>query len=416
MPSLSDKLKSLGVQIGAQGLNPEQDQPSRIPLDEILPGSWHQTRRGDTFVVQKSYPLDESHGNLSLQPADDLSWLESYPSLEGISSLALDTFAFIDTETTGLSGGTGTYTFLIGAGRYSKDSLDLAQFFMQDPAMESAQLAALEEFLSPVEVLISYNGKSFDLPRLRTRYRANGWPSPVDDCYHIDLLHIARRVWRSLLPTCSLGDIEYYLLDVERTADDIPGWMVADTFFEYMRSGDPSPLRSVFYHNEMDVLSLSALLRYFSVRFSTPISPDYQQESDLVAIGCYLSSLKLFDPAAEVLKHALEMNDLNRETVIAALMELAGIYKKQGRYQQALPLWKKAAISGDIEAHIELAKAYEHQIKSYQEAIHWTLSAADLLGSRSSDSSQKFTSGELGHRLTRLKKKAARKKGDRETR
>ena len=253
MPSLSDKLKALGVQIGTDNIKTPSKPTLPIALTEVFDGSWERNSSGECFVVKKYLDVNSSHGNIVLKSDFDISILNSSPGLEGISSIPPDQFLFIDTETTGLSGGVGSFVFLIGAARFVNDQIEFAQFFLDDPSKESSQLRAFEQFSSAAKVLVSYNGKSFDLPRIKTRYRYHGWPIPFEDTFHLDLLHIIRRVWKDYFTSCSLGDIEHHLLGVTRSSLDVPGWQVASLFFDYLQSGDPNPLKSVFYHNEVDV-------------------------------------------------------------------------------------------------------------------------------------------------------------------
>ena len=159
--------------------------------------------------------------------------------------LDLEHFAFIDTETTGLAGGTGTYTFLIGVGRFEKDEFRLVQFFLTNPGEETAQLAAFSEFIAPCEAVVSFNGKSFDIPLINTRFIINRWPSPLTGLAHLDLLHLARRLWKARLSGCTLGDLETHILGMKRSEHDVPGWMIADLYFDYLHTGDSRPLLGV---------------------------------------------------------------------------------------------------------------------------------------------------------------------------
>jgi len=408
MPSLTNKLKSLGVQLGADKIK-TPDKPASFPrLVDVFDGSWENTTSGDCFVLRKTFHPGYIHGNSSLFKDLDLHILESDPSLTGISTIPLDQFLFIDTETTGLAGGAGTYVFLIGAAKYLNGKFHFAQFFLQDPAVEPAQLAALDEFCANTKVIISYNGKSFDLPRIKTRYNLNGWPPPFKDIYHIDLLHIARRLWKSHLSSCSLGDIEHHLLGITRSSLDIPGWKVASVFFDYLSSGDPSPLSSVFYHNEKDVISLITLLKYIIDRLSNPLSKKYLANDDLVSIGIYLASQHQDDSGQSVLSHVIENIDLPDHLHNSALIHLASLYKKSGDYLKAIPLWEKIASRDYIQAHTELAMYYEHKRSDYQEAIHWSLSAVEVITKQPKSEAGDKTLQALDHRLSRLKRKISR--------
>ncbi len=404
MPSLTDKLKELGVQVGTTGI--QFSRQTEIPHDLIdhLPGAWETTSRGECFVVRKSFPLSERVGPVISTSRPSLSVFEPLPSLEGISDIPLSQILFIDTETTGLSGGAGTYVFLVGAARISEDQIEFAQFFLQDPASEASQLAALESFSANTRALVSYNGKSFDLPRIKNRYLFHGWPAPFENVYHIDLLHIARRLWKDHLPGCTLGDLEYHLLHMERDGLDIPGWQVSEKFFEYLQNRDPEPLKGVFYHNEVDVISLVTLLGYISDRLACPTHPAYLEREDQLSFGKFLAYLRQEDSAAEVLESYLKNRKIPSHHKISAQTALASIHKNKGEYKRAVKLWKKSAKKGEIRPSIELAMYYEHQRQDYEEAIHWTLTALDASRDREPESTNLEL--EIAHRLNRLKKKA----------
>lgn len=358
-------------------------------------------------MVRKTFPLGDTHGSRELKGLPSMEFFESIDQLKGISKVSPGEFLFIDTETTGLSGGAGTYVFLAGVAKYEKGSLNIAQFFLQDPQSESAQLAALESYVADAKVLVSYNGKSFDLPRIKTRYRFHGWPNPFENIYHIDLLHIARRLWKPHLPGCTLGDLENHILGLQRDSLDIPGWQVSEHFFEYLRTGDPSPLENIFYHNEVDVISLASLLEYIANRLSSPLRKEFKNEPDLVSIGLYFNSLRLFSEAKDILATALSTADPSATNFMIGKLSLASIHKRCGSFDLAVPIWIECAELGSFDAFIELAKYAEHKHIDYEEAIHWTLSAYDSLHIYP-PSKRAAVSSLLDHRLDRLKKKAKR--------
>jgi len=126
-------------------------------------------------------------------------------------------FVFLDTETTGLAGGTGTFAFLIGLDASMAMISKLSQYFMRDPAEESALLAAVAEFIHPCQALVTFNGKSFDVPLLNTRYTLQAISSPFANLSHVDLLPLARRLWRDRLPSRALGYLETSILGAKRT-------------------------------------------------------------------------------------------------------------------------------------------------------------------------------------------------------
>jgi tetratricopeptide (TPR) repeat protein len=166
---------------------------------------------------------------------------------------------FLDLETTGLAGGTGTYAFLAGIARVEGDRFRIEQFFLASPAFEGAFLSAVEAALSDIPGLATYNGRVYDAPLLAVRYILARRPFPLEGKPHLDLLQLARRRWRGLLDSCSLGTVEAHALGVRRT-DDVPGWRIPMLYSDFLRSRDARPLTGVFRHNRLDLLSLAALV------------------------------------------------------------------------------------------------------------------------------------------------------------
>jgi hypothetical protein len=332
----------------------------------------------------------------------------SWAGDERIAGMAPEQFAFIDTETTGLAGGSGTYAFMVGAGRFEADGFRLAQFFLRDPADEPALLAGLEAFLAPCEVLVSFNGKSYDLPLLQARYITNGTPFPWVDTAHLDLLHLARRLWRQRLPSRTLGYLEEHILGLKRTGEDTPGWMIPELYFDYLRSGDARPLKGVFYHNAMDILSLAVLAEHTAHLLADPLDGRVEHALDLVAIGKLNQDLGKLDQAAAILERGLEQ-ELPQEVHQQAVKMLSFIQKRRGEMPLALSLWWQAAADREIYAHEELAKYYEHTEKEYKEALRWTEAALAILRLPAASFTEKLQwEGDLKHRQARLQEKLAR--------
>ncbi|HEX2979166.1 MAG TPA: ribonuclease H-like domain-containing protein, partial [Anaerolineaceae bacterium] len=257
MSSLSDRLKSLGVKVGAQDL----PRPTRqtYPIDQVVDGRFLATRFGETFTVEALYPPEYRHGQMALSVTASLQMIAEWGRTNHLAECDPNGFMFLDTETTGLSGGTGTYAFLVGVGHFSPTGFQLSQFFMRDPAEEPAMLAALTDYLDPCQALVTYNGKAFDAPLLNTRYTLQGFTPPLPNLAHLDLLPLARRLWRDRLPSRTLSYIETNVLGANRTQEEVPGWMIPQMYFDYLRSADARPLRGVLYHNAMDILALAAL-------------------------------------------------------------------------------------------------------------------------------------------------------------
>ena len=193
-------------------------------------------------------------------PDDGDREVEALAACLGLAPDDLRRPLFLDTETTGLSGGTGTVAFLVGLAWREADGLTLAQYFLRDFNEENALLWAVGQCVSEAGVLVSYNGRCFDWPLLQTRLvmRRAEWRAPP----HFDLLTMARRIFKPRLPDCALQTIEQAVLDLHR-ADDLPGSLIPSRYFAWLRDGDPRVLDPVFTHNRQDVLSMALLLARF---------------------------------------------------------------------------------------------------------------------------------------------------------
>jgi uncharacterized protein len=413
LPTLSEKLKALGVQLGTKGLTPRPVRQNH-PIETVLPGQNVDTQAGSAYVVEQFFTPEHIHGQRSLIIHSSLEAMGRWAKEPLIQEGKLEDFAFLDTETSGLAGGTGTYAFLVGAGRYLDGQFQLAQFFMRDPSEEPAMLLTLESFLARSKILVTFNGKAFDVPLLNTRYTLQGWVSPLEDQIQLDLLHLARRLWRDRLPSRTLGNLEVQILDVHRSTEEVPGWMIPQIYFEYLQSGDARPMRNVFYHNAMDVLSMATLLDHtaelLASPFQIPASSSKQSESpnDLPALGRIYEDLNELDLATELYRQSLE-SGLPETLFWDTLQRLSFLHKRRGELQEAVILWTKAAQQGYIYAYIELAKVYEHIERDYDQAIHWTRLALEQLHQpNASLLSQVTWKEELAHRLDRLENKRNR--------
>ncbi len=401
MPALSDRLKSLGVKVGVQDI-PQPPPANPNTIEKVLGGQVVETHFGDTFLVDGIYPLDHQVGDYTLGITSPLRGLAAWCQDDRIANLPVQSFAYLDTETTGLSGGTGTYAFLIGAARFEADHFHLLQIFMRDPQEEPAQLAALEEFLAPCQAFVTFNGKAFDIPLLNTRYTFQGWKPPFKDQPHVDLLHLARRLWRDRLPSRTLGNLEVQVLKTHRTEDDIPGWMIPQMYFDYLRSADARPLKGVFYHNAMDVVSLAALFQHTAALLADPLNQPLEHGEDIIALAKLFEDLGEIDTATGLYLRGLD-RELSEPALIQALQRLAIIHKRQDQLDIAIQLFEKAAKLQVLDAYVELAKLYEHRLRDYDRAIFWTQTALAVLPVVCSTNFERQQwQTDLDHRLERL--------------
>ena len=411
MPSLADKLKSLGVKVGTAEIQPPADKADgrvRSPLEDVLGGHWISTRRGEAFVVEQVFPVDYRHGVASILVDAPLATLAAWAHDERIGQLALPQFAFLDTETSGLSGGTGTYVFMVGAGRFVDGEFRLSIFFMRDPGEEPALLEALADFLAPCAALVTFNGKAFDAPLLRTRYELNNIPCPFSGFSHVDLLPLARRLWRDRLPSRALKYLEEHIMSAPRTSEEVPGYEIPWLYFDYLRNGDITPLKGVFYHNAMDVVAMAALLSLTARMLSDPHTADLEHGQDVIALAKLFEDLDRWDDAAVLYERGLKTT-LPEADFWQAVKRLSALQRRRGDMETALRLWQQAAADGHIYAHVELAKYYEHTLRDPAAAQAWTVSA--MQHAESADLPKyvyKHWMDELEHRLKRLQEKTGK--------
>ncbi len=411
-PSLADKLKSLGVKVGASDIQPPAPKARRdSSLEHVLEGRWLETRRGETFVVEQVYPTEYRHGRVPILPESGLGGLAAWAGDENISRLSLSQLAFIDTETSGLSGGTGTCAFMVGAGRFVEGEFRLAMFFMRNPSEEAALLEALSDFLAPCAALVTFNGKAFDAPLLRTRYTLHSIPCPFDGFSHIDLLPLARRLWRDRLPSRALKYLEEHILQAPRGVEEVPGCEIPWLYFDYLRTGDAAPLKGVFYHNAMDVLAMAALLHLTAGMLADPHGSDIAHGLDIIALAKLFEDLNRWDDAALLYERGLK-TELPEPDFWQAVRRLAVLQKRRGDLETALKLWEQSAAEGHVYAHVELAKYYEHTRKAPTSALGWTLAAIGQIKDNPFLPAymKKHWMNELEHRQERLEAKLAKGK------
>jgi uncharacterized protein YprB with RNaseH-like and TPR domain len=404
MPTLSDRLKSLGVKIGAKDI-PSPNPNKSFPVEEIVAGRFLEIGNSVTYLIEEDYPHSYIQGQVELRLATQPLTIAEWAGDLKIAAQNPQSIVFLDTETSGLAGGTGTFAFLVGVGRYTQEGFHLAQFFMQDPLEEPALLLALEEFLAPCQTIVSFNGKAFDIPLLDTRYTLQGWKSPFENFAHIDLLHLARRLWRDRLPSRTLANLEVQILQASRTDEEIPGWMIPQLYFDYLREGDARPLKRVFYHNAMDVVSLAALLNRTSSLLEDPFNQHSGQFIDLAAVARLLEDLGHTDKASQLYKACLE-EELPDDVYNDTLFRLALLHKHNSNYTAAIPLWEHATTRRRLYAYEELAKYYEHHALDLQLALKWTIEALEYIESGNPASPETMQwKHDFQHRLQRVKRK-----------
>ena len=371
-----------------------------IKIEEVLSGKFISTPFGDSFVRENYFPQDYKCGEVELfkifqSSAKTISGLARDDRLKEID---INKTVFLDIETTGLAGGAGTYIFLVGAGYFEGDQFCVRQYFMRDYNEERALLSALNDLLANFKAVVTYNGKTFDLPLMESRYIMSGMKMSLKDPYHFDLLYPARRLWKKRLESCSLSTVERDILGVIRE-NDVPGYLVPEIYFRYLKTKDARALKQVFEHNLQDILSLVALVSRMCFLVEDPLN-NTKYGMDIFSIGKMFDEEKRYEQCTHYYTEALKYNLAEEETL--EILRLASFaYKRQGEWEEAEKIWKEI-IERSPEfiyyPYEELAKYYEHHLKDYQKAEMIIEEAINIVKNI-------FIREKLQYRLNRIKGK-----------
>lgn len=311
---------------------------------------------------------------------------------------------FLDTETTGFMGA-GTVAFLIGVGWLTDEGFTVRQYLMRDYPEEIFQLQRLQEDLSRFDVICSFNGRSFDVPLLRDRFLMNRMNPACLDKPHIDLLHIARRVWKLRLKRCNLGHLEEAVLGIGRLGD-IPGAEVPQRFFSYLKTGQFALLNDVITHNAQDIASLCVLLAHMAHMYEHPESSAHSE--DVYSMAVALDRMKHPEEARRCYRLAL-----NGSMRTQGQLRLAVNYRRSGQRAQAREIWQAMVMrrEGGVTPYIELAKHYEHVEKDLPAALEMTRRALIHLAEPTlfDDEAVQQTRNAVQCRYDRLKNRLSKK-------
>ncbi|HSM58500.1 MAG TPA: ribonuclease H-like domain-containing protein [Candidatus Sulfomarinibacteraceae bacterium] len=416
------RLRRLGVVKGVRNLKSAQSLPTSSknsekqeeapylqapdgdpqPLPTLLPGlELAETAEGACYVLDKVYPLDHRHGTARLHELLELATeaVACFCQDERLGEAHFRDYLFLDTETTGL-GGAGTLAFMVGAAFFEDDAFVVRQYFLRDHGDEPAMLLMLDELLQERAGLVTFNGQSFDLPLLESRFLLNRMPLSLREWPHLDLLPPSRRLWRRRFDSCALGALEQNVLGLTRTHQDVPGWLIPSLYNHFLRTGDGRELSRVFYHNRMDMLSMVSLATRIVRQFEAPQAGDHP--IDLLGLGKWQADLGLKKEAEQTLRLAATP-DLPTDLYRQALLRLGYLLKRAGRREEAVEVWQQVACISfeDVTAHVELAKQYEWHNVNLQLAQTWTERALALVDG----AAHPQVRAELEHRLQRLKRK-----------
>jgi uncharacterized protein YprB with RNaseH-like and TPR domain len=412
---LRDMLRQLGVTKGSAHLKPSIHPQGRRshPIEKLFDGQVVESTLGRAFLVEERYAPNHPHGYARLawfleQQAGVAAQLVREPSLAPVD---LRRCVFLDTETTGLAGGTGTLAFLVGIGSFEAKAFCVRQFFLRDPDEEAAMLAALSERMEDGQAIVTFNGRGFDLPLLQARYVLARLRPAWLALPHLDLLMPARRVWRDRLPSCALSSLEANVLGVQRERDDVPGYLIPQMYLEYLRTGDAREMPRVMYHNRQDILSMVTLAAQLCQMFADPLAAESIDPADLVSLGKWYDDLNMPVEAERAWRAALQ-RELPATSRATALVRLGALLKRQDRRSEAVVAWEQLAQASewDVTAHIELAKHWEWRAGDLGQAIVWTQAAQQVVATWPRGCARDLTGAQLAHRLERLRAKRERAK------
>ena len=376
-------------------------------LEGLLDGAVEENERGRLLVVRRRFPVDHRHGDQSLLAARDAAPRAlSLLARAGADLAEGGRLLYLDTETTGLAGGTGTYAFLVGVGFFDGDYFEVRQLFMRDLDEEPALLTHLEEIFQRFDGFVTYNGSGFDLPLLETRFvlGRRRFPGTV---FHVDLLGPARRLWSDRLADCRLGTVEQHALRFTRD-DDMPGALIPTVYFEYLRRKRPDELPRVFEHNRHDILSLAALTGWVADAVVRAPVPDFEPEA-LAGLG---RLLELSEPERSLACYRMALDSgLPTPFRERLLLRLAQGEKRRARWDEARALWEAAARGPrdfDPRPWEEIAKVHEHRRRDLPAARRVVEEALEL--ARRHRASERVLAA-FEHRLERLARRLERSVG-----
>ena len=395
-------------------------------VGDMLGGQAIATKFGPCLAIDRRYESDRRHGTVpigdcELEDGRGLHLLD--PSLGAPTA---NRTVFIDLETTGLSGGAGTVAFLVGCGWFDYGAFQVRQFLLTSFAAERALLAAVAEFFSDADLIVTYNGKTFDVPVMETRWMFHRLSMPLDGVPHFDMLHPARRLWSARGATasaampwrtdeggCRLTTLERVLFDVTRVGD-VPGFEIPSRFFRFLRSGDPRPLEPVLEHNRLDLVSLAAVTAR-AARLAQDGVDACRDCAEALALGRVYERAASLDGAEQCYRRASQ-SDL-RDVRSEALYRLGLRYRRSRRFAEAAECWRgllelteprpgrrlEAAASSLRQFAAEaLAIHHEHRVRDFGAARELALFALE----ESSGSGARADG--VRHRLARLDRKIAR--------
>lgn len=426
-PELTGNPEGVPPPTPARGGNP-LGVPDSARAAAVLGGTVVERAEGAVIVVDREYRADDRHGHRRIgdivdtlrEGQDALATIaRAWPSAKaagavGTGGTEVPPLLFLDLETTGLFTGAGTQAFLVGCAAIVGDSICVRQFLMPGFEHERAVLHELSDWAGRHGALVTYNGKTFDVPLIETRFLFHRLPFPMAATPHLDMLHAARRLWRGRPATagpdpdessCSLSVLEKHLAGLHRVGD-VPGFEIPSRYFQFVRDGDARPLEAVLEHNRLDLISLAAVMaRALTLIERGPAESTSPHEC--FGLARLYERAGIQDNAEAALLRSIELaTRVGSEPEVHgdALRRLAWLRRRDGRVHEAAEAWRQLAAlprcSGALrrEAKEALAIYHEHRSRDLGTARSLVLDVlqGDVAGNRKAAAE---------HRLRRLERK-----------
>lgn len=317
-----------------------------VPVEDLAKMLGGELVADGLIRVTESLPLKGRIGKVELDTLSEISPLPTeILQLPGL---------YIDTETTGLSGGSGTLAFLVGIAYIEEQHLKLTQYLITRFGAEPDLLSAIEQSIPAGHRLISYNGKSYDLPLLASRFRLHAMAFPLIKYEHLDLLHPVRRLFTRCWNDCRLITLERQLLGFSRE-DDLPGSEAPEAWFSYLRGNSAQNLIKVIKHNRQDILSLALAHAVLTMAIADPV----RYQADLYGLARWLTNVEEPRALALLQRYQQRLCDDGQRL-------LAHLLRRTGNWTEAVPIWESLAKQGCLESNERLAKYHEHISKDLQ--------------------------------------------------
>ncbi len=369
------------------------------PITDFITGSFIECESHRVFIHDSIINPKEEENLTNSLPAIP-NWLYKYSKIFNLTSP--EEIIFLDTETTGLDRGANTYAFLTGVLYFKESKWHLKQYFIESPENEVLLMNLLSELLSGFKVLVSYNGKCYDIPLLDNRFKYHRSDYSIRNLEFLDLLHLSRRFWKPILHGCKLQNIETLIFNYIRDySNDIPGEFIPKAYFDYLASRDAEEIASVFYHNEQDLYSLTRILEVCTNLNFMDFNYLELFKIDSYSLAKLLMDIGLEDASLPLLEELVKKGKISENI----LLLLTKLLKKDAKFLSAVEYLKTMETTSPLIC-LEISKIYEHKLKDIQQSFYYARKAYLLLHEESTFDNNLISDAEK--RITRLKNKISK--------